>query len=188
MAAYAGNNLQYLEAGDDAGFSALMAVYEASFPTEERKSAAWLREMLAEPSYRFLTLGSGAELAGFAVIMRSTAEPITLLEYMAVAPLHRGKGIGRSLFQQVAALTANENRVLVIEIESGESEDQVRRRRFYASLGAEPLAVPYTMPRVAAAPPPPMELLWLSYGRPHPSEETGKRWVTAIHREVYRQA
>lgn len=179
------HSIRTLEAGDLAGFSALLELYEASFPSEERKSAAWLREMLASHSYRFLLLGSPT-IQAFAIAMRSVTEPITLLEYMAVAPANQGQGFGRALFQHVAAATLAEGRSLVIEIEAGASNEQVRRRRFYLSQGAHPLVVPYTMPQVASAPPPPMELLWIpAPERMKPSGEEKARWVSAIHREVY---
>ena len=187
--------LHRLTAGTDPRFAALLHIYTAAFPPEERKPAAQLRTMLYRPDYRFLLAQHREEVLGFAILFRSETTPVALLEYLAVHPAARGRGIGRWLFEQVVAATGTAQRPLLIEAESDREAtpgqaDRLRRKQFYRSLGAGEInGLLYLMPQVSTAPPPPMELLL--HAQPLPttiSRDDLHEWLQALYTEVYNQA
>ncbi len=187
--------LHKLTSDTDPRFTTLLALYTAAFPAEERKSAPQLRNMLHRPDYRFLLAQEGDEVLGFAILFRSETTPIALLEYLAVLPDARGRGIGRWLSQQVVAETDTRQRPLLIEVESdraatpGQAQRR-RRKQFYRSGGAREIAgLCYLMPSVSTAPPPPMELLLHAHPQPAAVPRANlKQWLKTLYMEVYHQS
>ena len=186
--------LHRLTDSTDPRFTPLLDLYTAAFPPEERKSAAELRTMLRRSDYRFLLAQQNDEVLGLAVLFCSETTAIALLEYLAIRPEARGRGIGRWLFGQVVAATDTTQRPLLIEAESdrpatpGQAERH-RRKQFYRSLGVREISgLRYLMPQVSTAPPPPMELLL--HAQPAPAtvrRDDLQRWLQAIYTEVYNQ-
>lgn len=151
--------------------------------------------MLRQPGYRFLLGQRQNEVVGLAILFCSLTAPISLLEYLAVHPDARGRGIGRWLFEQATATVNTARRPLLIEAESdraatpGQAERR-SRKHFYRSLGTREIAgLRYLMPSVATAPPPPMELML--HARPQPSavpRSALQQWLQVLYTEVYDQS
>ncbi len=186
--------LHRLTDSTDPRFTPLLDLYTAAFPPEERKSAAELRTMLRRSDYRFLLAQQNDEVLGLAVLFCSETTAIALLEYLAVRPEARGRGIGRWLFGQVVAATDTTQRPLLIEAESDRATtagqlERRRRKQFYRSLGAREITgLRYLMPQVSTAPPPPLELML--HAQPAPatvSRDDLQRWLQTLYTEVYHQ-
>ncbi len=186
--------LHRLTDSTDPRFIPLLNIYTGAFPSEERKSAAELRTMLRRSDYRFLLAQQNDEVLGLAILFCSETTSVALLEYLAVRPEARGRGIGRWLFGQVVAAIDTTHRPLLIEAESDRATtagqlERHRRKQFYRSLGAREITgLRYLMPQVSTAPPPPMELML--HAQPAPatiSRNDLHRWLQAIYTEVYRQ-
>lgn len=179
----------------DPAFAALLRIYTEAIPASERKSPAQLATMLAQPRYSFLVAEDrNAEdlIVGFSIAVTLDRTAAALLEYMAVARSHRGRGIGAHLFRSTAAQPALAAHALLIEIESTrvaapDHLARIRRQQFYRRLGARTLAgVRYRMPQLSAAPPPEMELL-LHHPNPGSSIDASQvlQWIERIYAQVY---
>lgn len=186
--------LHQLTSGTDPRFAALLNIYTAAFPPEERKPVSWLRTMLHSPAYRFLLAQHREQVLGFAILFRSETTPIALLEYLAVHPDARGEGVGRWLFNQVVNVTGTTQCPLLIETESDRAStpgqaERHRRKQFYRSGGAREIdGLRYLMPQVSTSPPPAMELL--IHAQPQPATvplADLRQWLQALYAEVYGQ-
>ena len=184
--------IQRVGEGDEAEFAGLVRIFEASLPATERKGKEALRAMLARTEYMFLAAIMNERVAGFAIAIALLGSDAALLEYMAVDEPHRGRGIGEALFHAVSGWPGIADRVLLIEVDSdredsAEHEERARRKRFYRKFGARELAeLRYIMPPVAAAVPPPMELLVYRRELPPSIEKHRVRaWLEACYVQVY---
>jgi ribosomal protein S18 acetylase RimI-like enzyme len=95
-----------IRAGDAADLPALLALEQASFPSD-RLDRARLRHFLkGGPSVRLLAAGRPA--AGYALLLLRRGSRIARLYSLAVAPPHRGLGLARKLLTRIeqAALAA----------------------------------------------------------------------------------
>ena len=161
----------------------LFALYRDSFPASERRPEPDLRSALATPAYRVLTKEDGGRLLGFAILFVAPADDFALLEYLAVDPNHRSRGIGRALV--TAAIEAAAGRTLVTEIETLSTHpNTTRRQQFYRQQGFAPIAgLQYLLPLPGN--PPAMELWICPYS---PIDRPSRfRWITTIYTEVYGQ-
>jgi GNAT superfamily N-acetyltransferase len=184
--------VQRVSSSAEPAFDELLRIYTASIAVSERKSAEQLAKMVAQPEYYFLAAMRGAVVVGFAVAVELRGTDAALLEYMAVAESERGQGVGARLFHATAALPQLADRFLLIEVDSAceEAEDhaeRVRRKAFYARLGARELdGVRYRMPRVAEAEPPEMELMVFRADLPASIASTRvQRWIECVYAQVY---
>jgi hypothetical protein len=116
-----------------------------------------------------------------------------LLEYMAIDPQKRSKGLGSFLLQHSIQLLfkAYETRPILIEIDSPEQaseEQEIRERReaFYRKMGAlkiEPFD--YILPLQGEQTPPPMELLVYHPNMREVSKERLQIWLEKLYTGVY---
>jgi GNAT superfamily N-acetyltransferase len=186
--------LKRLRSSDEAEFLALADVYQLAFPESERKPLPVLRAMLADVRYHFLHSTCGGKLAGFAVVRRLSSSTAALLEYLAVAPAQRGRGLGRQLFVKVAEAVKSPPATLLIEAESDrvecpDRELRAKRKSFYRSLGARELhGLSWIMPQVSSTAPPAMEMLALGATESTVSKEQLRHWLADIYVEVYGQS
>ena len=160
-----GISLTRLRAAEDPAFAQLLTLYQHSFPAEERKPPNLLRRMISHPSYSFWIAQRAQQLLAFSILVNTATSEATLLEYMAVHPDLRSRGIGRHLLQSLLPSLQASQRVLLIEAESenevsAESLLNMRRKQFYRSFGArEIIGLRYLMPAVSTGTPPRMNLL-----------------------------
>lgn len=144
---------------------------EPHFPPEERSSA---NEFLAATTSGRQTVWgarSGSDWIGCAVIERFTADDVVLLDWLAVAPPWRSRGLGtrlvRTVLRQLPTLGA---KLLIAEIEdpgrphhSEAHGDPARRGAFYEALGAKAILVPHRQPAMRPElPPVPLLLIALA--------------------------
>jgi GNAT superfamily N-acetyltransferase len=173
-------------------FETLEAVgrlYEEAFPAAERKPRSFISEAAARVDYELLVIRAQEQVAGFAVIYLAPGHRLQLIEYMAVMPHLRGRGLGTLLFEDIVR-RANGN-LLLLEVEAEDPElstesDAVRRKAFYRRSGCRQLGdLRYTMPRVAAAAPPVMHLFVQGCTSNCVSKTELATWLTDIFHRVY---
>ncbi len=123
---------------DDPLFAPCWAMYEASFPPEERRPLADQRAAMAgqgRQDFHCLAFCEGGELVGLCFCWR--AADFLYVEHLAVAPARRGQGLGHRILAQVAAMGLP----LILEIEPVADAATERRWRFYRSAGFHRLPV-----------------------------------------------
>lgn len=184
--------LQRLHPADEVRFGELVRLYEEAFPAAERKPVSVLQHMLAAPGYQFLLALENEMTAGFAIVCLLQGTGVAMLEYMAIEPARRMRGLGRQLVAAIMASLELPKRVLLLEVESDrvpspDRDTRTRRKRFYRAMGAREVeGLRWLMPTVADAPPPPME--WMIFAAAHGvRREDLRRWISSIYVEVYRQ-
>jgi len=94
-----------------------LAIYEASFPVEEREPQENLGQLinlsargpLADGTlFHFLTGVAGAEVQAMALYTYHPQQRLGFLGYMAITAVSRGQGLGSWMFQQTMARLAEE--------------------------------------------------------------------------------
>src|SRR5580692_769847 len=188
--------LTRLESSDGETLRQLHAIYTTSIAVREQKPEAWIATVLGAPQYRVWIAKEGGLVRGFSILFLPVAEGFALLEYMAVAPDQRNRGLGGELFRRTVehAMTPEGRRVpVLLEIDSDReaSSDRAmrtRRERFYRRLGCARVAgLRYLMPLPGEGPPPEMDLL-IHFGEPPGAVRRSvlERWLRTIYRDVYR--
>ncbi|HYO57147.1 GNAT family N-acetyltransferase [Archangium sp.] len=182
-----------LDTDDDAGFEAVRRIYEHAIVASERKTAEELRHMIRREDYRFFVAREAGTVVGFSIAFVAKEEPLALLEYMAVAPEHRSRGLGAELFSATvrSLLEGAPGCCILLEVDSPReaSPDQqlrVRRQDFYRRLGCRRvddlhyiLPLPGNMPQMD---------LFLYVDAPPPlrvSREQVRRWLQIVYDRVY---
>jgi len=170
----------------------LLRIYAESIPPSERKSAEQLAAMVAQPEYSFLAAVENGTVVGFSIAANLRDTEAALLEYMAMAPHQRGRGIGAWLFRETVAQPHLVGRFLLVEVDSdrtksSDNAERTRRKAFYRRLGAKEVdGLRYRMPRVSSATPPPMELLVFREKLPAFIEKSCARsWLQSCYAQVY---
>jgi GNAT superfamily N-acetyltransferase len=185
--------LTHLKPPCEVAFCDLVKLYEQSFPESERKPVAALRSMLATEGYHFLVAKEHGCLTGF-MIVRALGDSAALLEYLAVAPAQRGRGLGSRILLAAAEAITPPPLTLLVEVESDRKDapdraERTRRKRFYRSLGARELVnLGWIMPPVAAEPPPAMEMLAFATDATFIPKDQLRQWLTNIYVHVYGQS
>lgn len=162
-------------------------LYEEAFPAAERKPPAFLAGAAGRADYRLLAICANERMAGFAAVYAPPRGQVHLLEYMAVEPALRGRGVGAALFKAVTHRCAGTPLLLEVESEeAGSGADALRRKAFYRRMGCRQLgAVRYRMPRVASGSPPPMHLLVHGVGSMCVGKAEATSWLIDMFRNVY---
>lgn len=186
--------LKRLQSSSEAEFSDLLSLYEEAFPGSERKPVDVLRRMLAVEQYYFLLATEREVTVGFAIARVLSGGAAALLEYMAVAPSQRRRGIGAQIVLAAARAVNSPPVALLLEVESDHLESperllRARRKQFYRSLGARELCeLSWIMPPVTATPPPAMEMMVLASAANSVQREALRRWLVDIYVDVYGQS
>lgn len=122
--------------------SGIRALYEASFPADERRHFDdAVRLMETEPAFRADIYTEGDAVLGFILYWRFPS--FLYAEHFAVREDMRGKGYGRAVFGNFLTLA---DRPVVLEVECPEDDVSRRRIRFYERLGLVRSPVPYLQP------------------------------------------
>ncbi|MGO4516341.1 GNAT family N-acetyltransferase [Terriglobus sp. 2YAB30_2] len=186
--------LKRLQLSSEAEFSDLLSLYEEAFPSSERKPVAVLRRMLAVEQYYFLLATENEVTVGFAIVRVLSGGTAALLEYMAVAPSQRRRGIGGQIVLAAARAVNAPPVTLLLEVESDnvKSPDQslrTKRKHFYRALGALELRnLSWIMPPVIATLPPAMEMMVLAPAASTIRREELRQWLVNIYVDVYGQS
>jgi len=176
---------------------ALRAIFEGSFPPEEREDFDAVMAGVDGGNPWLFTAHLGEELAGFACGLPLTGPGIQLLGYLAMAPEYRSQGLGAALLRLLAEnLRAREGaKELLLEVESDEAgppeERALRRRRigWYRRNGVRRLegVPPLRMPSMADDGVVETKLMWLPLreGAAEPVGERLRACLVALFTEGY---
>ncbi len=177
-------------------FRELYEIYAASIAVREQKPEEWICAMVRAPDYWVGVMNGAGHVDGFSILFLPPAERFALLEYMAVTPERRNRGLGSALFKQtvVHAMTPQHASLpILLEVDSdreasGDREMRTRRQQFYRRLGCVRVSrLHYILPLPGQGPPPEMDLMlyWADPLRPLPKGDL-ERWLGTIYRDVYR--
>ena len=117
-------------------FWRVKALYEASFPVQERISWPWMVWMALFGQADFLAYYDGPDFAGFSYSLRSKTSYYLL--FLAIPSQQQSKGYGRQILQEVARRAGQRPIFLVIEPldESADNyEQRLKRLAFYEKNG-----------------------------------------------------
>jgi ribosomal protein S18 acetylase RimI-like enzyme len=176
------------------------AIYEASFPPEERDDTeSQLTKLRSGRKDCYLAV-DGEDLLGFALVSHFTDFPAGYLEYLAVDPAGRNAGIGSRILDYLRLDLADGGRPsvggIIFEVERPQdakdhAERELRERRigFYQRAGAVLVegAGNYHAPSAVADEMLYFLLMWLPVipGAPPPAGERLRAGVAAILAEGY---
>jgi len=179
-------------------FRELYEIYAASIAVREQKPEAWICAMVRAPEYWVGVMQDAGHVSGFSILFLPPAERFALLEYMAVTPERRNRGLGSALFKQtvVRAMTPPPHHAslpILLEVDSdreacGDREMRTRRQQFYRRLGCVRVSgLHYILPLPGQGPAPEMDLMLYSA---EPVRQLSKRdlerWLRTVYRDVYR--
>jgi GNAT superfamily N-acetyltransferase len=106
-----------------------LQIYSASFPPVETKPVEKVKRMLrTDPDYHLYVARSNGTIVGISLLYVFRRLQIGLLDYIAIVPSHRKKGIGTKLFNyslEEFRKSANP-RGLLIEVQRGPGRRQTR--------------------------------------------------------------
>ncbi len=167
----------------------------ASFPPEERDDPRVLAAKVESGQAWLFTAHAGEGLVGFAVVMPLAVEGVLLLDYLAVAPGHRNRGVGSAFLGYLGEelRDAGADRGVLLEVESpdwGTGEERALRTRrigFYRRHGIVPLpGLPsHRVPSAIGGPPLRNELLWWPFGGPAPEGVALRECLVSFYEMAY---
>src|SRR5882724_4805549 len=119
----------------------IQAIYDVSFPREERKPFWMVADAMQKGRYDVfvMTQETASKIVAFGLLVPLRVSHAMYIEYYAVAPHLRGRGIGSQLYVSVVAFFNKTDRSAIVwEVDPPEQagDDNERRIRFYERLGA----------------------------------------------------
>ena len=187
------DQLEQLKSCDGPTFRELYEIYAVSIAARERKPEDWICSMVRAPEYTFWVMKGSGGLEGFSILFLPRAEHFALLEYMAVTPERRNRGVGSALFKRTATRAPSLPILLEVDSDREASDDReirTRRQKFYRRLGCVRIAgLHYILPLPGVGPVPEMDLMLYSAEplRQLPKTQL-ERWLRTIYRDVYRSS
>ena len=110
------------------------------FPPSELKRLSSILAMVRRDEYDVIGAYEGEEPVAYALMYRPKGECVVLLDYLAVYPQQRGRGVGTMFLARLRAYCHKSADVLLIECErpkAAPDEAEARKRiRFYTQAGA----------------------------------------------------
>jgi len=142
---------------DSLEFKQSLDIYESSFPPNETRATENVIKMLKEDmDYHLFVALDNKVVVGISLLYVFRSLNIAFLDYMAVAPNHQRRGIGKNLFRFMAQWCSTQPYSvigLLMEIQKEDVADKhekvkrMDRIRFYVGLGAKVLdGVKYMLP------------------------------------------
>jgi len=175
----------------------VVQLYSSSFLPVETKPIDKVLSMLRQnKNYKLYAAKSNERIIGFALLYIFPELKTGLLDYMAVDPSLRQKGIGKLIFEH--ALDALQKQIenpigMLLEVQNERcAQDEIdasirkSRLRFYQKLGAKKITDHYLLPPQAGSEPEETYLLIVLYKKIDSiSRDTLVQYIRAIHLEVY---
>lgn len=174
---------------DALGAEELKALYETrlreDFPPSELRPYSNMKYLLERGAYRCFACREAGETAAYALF--AVSRGAALLDYYAVEPSRRGKGVGSRFLTELKGLSGQFGAPYVIieaeSVESAETPEQVaerqRRLRFYAHCGCIATGVYSLLFGVE------YRILALPLGEaPHPSDGEVKAALEGLYRMI----
>ncbi len=185
------DQLEQLKSCDGPTFRELYEIYAVSIAARERKPEDWICSMVRAPEYKFWVMKGSGGIEGFSILFLPRAERFALLEYMAVTPKRRNRGVGSALFKRTT--TQAPNLPILLEVDSdrevcADRQIRTRRQQFYRRLGCVRISgLHYILPLPGQGPAPEMDLMVYSAEPLRQLRKTDlERWLRTIYRDVYR--
>jgi GNAT superfamily N-acetyltransferase len=172
-------------------FEEAMRIYIESFPENERRPVATIKEMLKSGKSRLMVGEREKEIVFMALLYRIKGTSFLLGDYLATAEDYRSTGIGRAFLRHILdEMKDLQCNLFLIEIENpylNEDETKMRRLRFYKRLGMKELmGVRYFLPPFEGFEPIEMILLVFSVENcNHLAGETVRDLVIHMFGELY---
>jgi ribosomal protein S18 acetylase RimI-like enzyme len=132
--------LEAVKSPESDAFRALWAIYESSFPPDERRDLASQAALFKDKRYSLTAAFEGGSLVGF--ISSWELGGFSFIEHFAVREGLRGHGTGTGMLK---AFMAGRGRI-VLEVEPPSDGLKKRRISFYERLGFRLDPRPYTQP------------------------------------------
>jgi ribosomal protein S18 acetylase RimI-like enzyme len=155
----------------------LFQLYEETFPVEERRDHASLKNLMSNQQMYFNAIFNENNLFGLIVYWHF--DNLLFVEHFAIFPNFRDQGIG----SKVITLLKEKQLTLVLEVEPPNTDLQKRRIGFYLQNGIYVLDVPYFQPSyVYGGVSVPMLLMCNDL---LVSQRLGEEMIRKIYREVY---
>ena len=132
-------------------FEEAMKIYVESFPENERRPIATIKEMLKSGKSRLMVGERDKEIVFMALLYPMKGTSFLLWDYLATAEDCRSTGIGRAFLRHILdEMKELQCNFILIEIENpylNEDETKMRRLKFYKRLGMKELmGVKYFLP------------------------------------------
>ena len=117
----------------------IQAIYDVSFPVNERKPFHYITQGLANGQYTvFIMRKETGIIVAFALMRALPTSQAMYIEYLAVMPERRSRGIGSKMVRAIIDRLKPTNSALIWEVDPPENgnDDNTRRIVFYERLGA----------------------------------------------------
>ena len=110
-------------------FQPAWALYENTFPEEERRELDLQKEIMKNPYYHFDIVRIDGVLVGF--ILWWQFEGMRYIEHLATKPEYRGKGYGKNIIEHFSSECED---FIILEVEMPSNTINKRRIVFYERL------------------------------------------------------
>lgn len=117
-----------------------MALYAASFPLHEQRTADDQRRALEHLDYHFVLALEQSQMVG--LVLYWEQPQYLYIEHLCTVPAVRGQGLGAEILRQLTPL----EKTLILEIDPPEDEISIRRLGFYQRAGFQTNPFPYRHP------------------------------------------
>lgn len=126
---------------NDPHLAYIKALYESTFPVQERRDWPKLLQLLQEPAMKLSTVFADKEAIGFVIGWQ--IGDWYYVEHLAIDPAQRGKKYGERVMETV--LEAGRGKV-ILEVERVHDTNSQRRIGFYERLGYTIVNYDYVQP------------------------------------------
>lgn len=133
--------LKPISDSNDPALPDIKPLYETAFPQQERRTWEELMRLLNEPKMRLNAIMIDEHFIGFAIYWK--LDDWLYLEHLAISAQLRGKEYGARVIEYLKGLAG---RKIILETELPETDEAVRRIRFYERQGFKVVSYPYKQP------------------------------------------
>lgn len=113
----------------------------AAFPYEERRDCSDQKRCFGDKKYKFFEIADGDVAVGFISLWKY--DSFVYIEHIAIDEDKRGGGYGLKAIEHVKSLYGLP---IILEAEAPETEQQIKRIRFYERSGFKVNSYDYTQP------------------------------------------
>lgn len=135
--------MKLIEAYQEQQLADIRSLYEKAFPASEKKPFSLILEKREEGIVEVLAVeGEDKDFLGLAIAI--LYQDMVLLDYFAISPDVRGKGVGSAAIQLLKDRYANKRFFLEIErtdVEAANGKERCRRKEFYLRNGMTPISL-----------------------------------------------
>jgi len=171
-------------------FEEAIRIYVESFPENERRSMAAIKEMIKSDRSHLIVGERENEIVLMSLLYPLKGTSFLLVDYLATAKKYRNAGLGRAFLRYILYRDNLRFNFILIEIENpylDEDETKIKRMKFYKSLGMKELrGVRYLLPPFQGTEP--VELILMLFTRKdadHLAGEIVRDLVVQLFGELY---